>query len=271
MQIAGAARALGLVAGGRLGSPGLAPSGAIVLAYHDVGDDPTNRTSYYVSPAQLRKQLSTLASFGLRFVPLSELLDRLDASERVDGLASVVFDDGLVGVHHWALPVLCELGVPATVFVVAGALGTAPPWWPGAARTMTEGEVLEVASAGMAVESHTLTHASLPSLGPAALTEELGASRARLEDLIGQSVRTVAYPFGHFDERVRRASEQNGYRAGFSFLNGRVRSGDDRFRYPRLNMWAGQGRLRLAYHVARPGGSWPPTQVREVRHRLVIP
>lgn len=242
-----------------------------MLAYHDVGEDPTNHTSYYVSPARLRHQLTTLAGFGLRYVHLGELVDRLEAGERVDGLAAVVFDDGLAGVHHHALPVLCELGVPATVFVVAGALGAEPPWWPGAARTMTESEVLEVASAGMAIESHTLSHVSLPSLRRGALVEELATSRARLEDLVGKPVRVVAYPFGHFDARVREVSEQSGYRAGFSFLNGRVRSGDDPFRYPRLNMWDGQGRLRLAYHVARPSASWPPTQVREVRHRLVIP
>jgi peptidoglycan/xylan/chitin deacetylase (PgdA/CDA1 family) len=267
----GGARALALMAGGRVEEHGMKVRGSLVLAYHDIGDDPENRTRYYVSPGRLREQLLTLAGFGLRYVPLAELLGRLEAGIPADGLASVVFDDGLVGVHHHALPVLAELGLPATVFVVADRLGTDPPWWSGAARTMTAREVAEVAEAGMAIESHTLSHPSLPSLGARALTEELRASKARLEELVQEEVSVIAYPFGHFDDRVCKTAAETGYRAGFSFLNGRVTLGQDPFRYPRLNMWSGQRRWRLAYHVARPPESWPPTQVKQVRHRLVIP
>ena len=35
-----------------------------------------------------------------------------------DPLGAIVFDDGLVGVHHHALPVVADLGLPATIFAV---------------------------------------------------------------------------------------------------------------------------------------------------------
>lgn len=257
--VAGAGRAL---AGSRLRT-----RGAVVLAYHDVGDDSANSTDYYVSPAQLREQLTAAIRWGLRFVDLAELTDGLLAGRDVDGLASVVFDDSLVGVHHHALPVLAELGVPATVFAVSDGLGSSPPWWPGAARVMTPAELVETASLGFRIASHTRTHPSLPSLTPDRLADELAGSKAALEDLAGAPVELFAYPFGHHDPAVRDAVAEAGYRAGYSFLNGRLTPGLDPFRLPRLNMWAGQGRARLAYHLARPPASWPPTQMDTVLHQ----
>jgi len=239
----------------------------VVLAYHDVGDDPSNTTDYYVSTAQFREQLASARRWGLRFVSLTELTDAIVGGQGLDGLGAVVFDDSLVGVHHHAMGVLVELGVPATVFTVSDALGSSPPWWKGAARVMTEAEVREMAGAGFDVASHTRTHPSLPSVAPPKLVAEVAGSRQALEDLLGAPVDLFAYPYGHYDQGVREAVADAGYRAGYSFLNGRITPGLDRFRLPRLNMWSGQGRARLAYHLARPPSSWPPTELDTVLHQ----
>jgi|NGEPerStandDraft_6_1074524.scaffolds.fasta_scaffold06291_4 peptidoglycan/xylan/chitin deacetylase (PgdA/CDA1 family) len=243
--------------------------GALVLAYHDVGDDRSNTTDYYISPGQFRRQLRAAVRWGLRFVDLAEITERLDRGGSVDGLAAIVFDDSLVGVHHHAMPVLRELDLPATVFTVSGELGTQPAWWPGAARVMTKVEVAEMAAAGFRISSHTRTHASLPSLSAAQRKEELEGSRAALEDIIGKSVNIFAYPFGHFDPATREAVIEAGYDVAYSFLNGRIVPGLDPYRLPRLNMWRGQVLPRLAYHVGRPAWAWPQTQVDDVGPRPV--
>jgi peptidoglycan/xylan/chitin deacetylase (PgdA/CDA1 family) len=147
--------------------------------------------------------------------------------------------------------------VPATVFVVTERAGQKQPdWYPGSDRTMTHAEMAEVSAAGIRLESHTCTHADLPTLGQADLDDQLVRSRAALQDLTGRAVDFIAYPFGHHDARVRAATAAAGYRAGFTFLNGRITSGIDRYRLPRLNMWRGQHGMRLAYHLARPAWSW---------------
>lgn len=254
-RLSGVVRAGAALAGGHV-----ATEGAVVLAYHDVGDDPSNRTDHYVSPAQLRRQLTTAVDMGVRFVDLVTLTEAFLSGQPVDGLAAVVFDDGLVGVHRHALPVLADLGLTATVFAVTSGLGSSPPWWRGAARLMTRGELAEVAGAGFAVASHTRTHPSLPGLDATGLADELVGARHELQDLVQTPVDLLAYPFGHHDARVREAVAAAGYAAGFSFLNGRITAGLDRFRLPRITMWAGQGRARLAYHLARSSRSWPDTQ-----------
>ena len=254
-RLAGAAGALRLLAGARLRTPG-----AIVLAYHDIGDDPANTTDYYVAPTRLRDQLGWALEWGLRFVDLTDLTEALEQGRSVDGQAAIVFDDSLVGVHHHAMPVLADMGLPATVFTVSGALGTSPAWWSGAARVMTKAEVRELASVGFRIQSHTRTHPSLPRLGEREARQEIVESRAELEDLVQAPADLFAYPFGHYDRRARVLVAEAGYRAGYSFLNGRITAGLDLYRLPRLNMWAGQTRVRLAYHLARPASSWPDHQ-----------
>jgi peptidoglycan/xylan/chitin deacetylase (PgdA/CDA1 family) len=251
------ARAGFVVAAGRP----LREAGAMVLGYHDVGTDPARATKYSVTPKRFRRQLESIRRWGLTIVPLADLLARLTAGETVDGLVAVTFDDALVGVHRHALPVLTELCVPATVFAVSGALGDTPPWWPSSDRTMTPQELGEVHAAGVQIGGHTHSHPVLPGEEDASLRVELSDSRARLEDLVGDTVDVLAYPYGEHDARVRDAVRDAGYRAGFTFLNGRVTPDVDDWRVPRLNMTEGQRALRFAFHLVRPAATWPDTQV----------
>jgi len=254
-MVSSAAAAARAVAGGRLET-----RGAVVLAYHDIGDDPAENTTYSLTPELFREHLLNSLRWGLRFVPLGELTQRMRRGDGVAGMAAITFDDGLVGVHHHAMPILLDLGLPATVFAVTESLGATPSWWPGSARMMSCKELKEMAAAGFEVSSHSRTHASLPFLEDRDLKEELVGSQAELEQLTGRAVDIIAYPYGHFDARVLDAVADAGYRAGYSFLNGRLVAGLDRLRLPRLCMGPWQGRLRLALDLARRPAAWPDSQ-----------
>ncbi len=233
---------------------------AVVFAYHDIGGDPDETTTYSVSPKLFREQLVNATRWGIRFVSLSQLTQRLLDGDDVEGMAAITFDDGLVGVYRHAIPVLLDLGLPATVFAVTGSLGSAPEWWPGAARMMSRGEMAEVVAAGFELSSHSRTHASLPDLNDPDLKEEVVGSRSELEDIAGRPVEIIAYPYGHFDCRVLDFVADGGYRAGYSFLNGRLVAGLDRLRLPRLCMGPWQDRQRLAFDLARRPAAWPDSQ-----------
>ncbi len=239
-----------------------AAGGAVVLGYHDV-TDPSGAAAegLSVDPALLAAHLDTLRRLGLSVRPLGELIDRLEAGDDVDGLAAITFDDGLVGVHRHALDVLDRAGVSATVFVVADHLGVPPSWWAGSQRTMSQTELHEVVAAGHTIGSHTATHRSLPSLTPPELERELVGSRHDLEAITASPVDIVAYPSGHHDPGVRRAARAAGYRAAFTFLNGRIVGGEDRWMLPRLTMGSHSSPRRLAYHLLRSAPSWPDHQI----------
>jgi peptidoglycan/xylan/chitin deacetylase (PgdA/CDA1 family) len=257
LRLAGALGGLGVLLGRRCRTPG-----AVVFAYHDIGDD--TPVDYLVSPGRFRRHLVMAQRAGLRFVPLAELTEAFLAGRSVDDLASVVFDDALAGVHHQALPILAELDVPATVFVVTDALGESPPWWSGAGRTMTPAELCDAAAMGVDMAAHTRHHPSLVAVAGSELTDEVAGSRARLEDLVQRPVDLFAYPFGHHDPAVRAAVAGAGFRAAYTFLNGRIVPGLDPFKLPRLTMSSTHDAPHLAYHVARSASSWPDHQADRV-------
>lgn len=231
--------------------------GAAVLCYHDIGDDPTNRTDYYLGPDLLRAHVEWVRGWGLTIVPLAEIVDRLTAGRDLDGLVAVTFDDALLGAGTAGARVLEELGVPATVFVVSAELGIEPPFWSGASRTLTADELRALTASGLIrLGSHTAHHVELPAADPGTRAQELAGSRAELEAITGSSVDLFAYPSGHHDAASEAAVRDAGYRAGFTFTFGRVVESTDPYAIPRFCMTAAHDRLRLARQLARPPHRW---------------
>lgn len=250
-----------LAAAGRLATRRTTSGGAVVLCYHDVVADDADAHGLDVKASALRQHLETLRRLGFRFVGLDEISALAASGGDLDGLAAVSFDDALAGVARHAVPILHELGVPATLMTPSTNWGDRPAWWPGADRTMTRAELVEAVEHGVELAAHTRTHPSLVALDAAGLRDEVAGCRAELEDLTGRAVTQFAYPFGHHARAVREAVQEAGYAASYTFLNGRVRVGDDLLRLPRLTMGAHHDRLRLTYHLARPASSWPDHQL----------
>jgi len=115
---------------------------ALILSYHNVVPTAASRgeRSLHLPVARLRAQLERLAQ-TFRFVPLAELLARHRAGRAIRGLAAITFDDGYRGVLRHAVPVLRQLGLPATVFVIAGALERTEPFWWDRLADATGGEI----------------------------------------------------------------------------------------------------------------------------------
>lgn len=241
-----------------------ADAGGIVLGYHDVVQDVTGHNEWVVDQASLRNQVIQLRRLGFDIVPLPTIVDALAAGSNADHMAAITFDDALIGVSTLAAPTLAELDAPATVFVVADALGQSPAWWPGAQPVMGETALAELAAAGWTVGAHTRTHASLPTLDADGARDEIAGSRRRIEDLLGIDVDLLAYPFGHYTVETTTLAREAGFRAAFTFLNGRVSAADDLFRLPRLTMGTHMSGVRLAYHAARRADSWPDHQLDQV-------
>lgn len=248
-----------------------ASPGAVVLGYHDVSAPGTHSEGMTVSADALAGHVTLLRQMGLRIVAFGDIVDRLDRGADVDGLAALTFDDALEGVHLHAMPVLRRFEAPATVFVVTDARGAEPAWWPGMARTLTDGELVEVAAAGHDLGSHTCTHRSLPALTPDELTDELERSRLAIAGLTTRPVEFLAYPSGHHNAEVRAAAQRAGYRAATTFLNGRVDDDTDPYRIPRLTMGAHLTPVRLRYHLLRAPHTWPDHQLDRVVPAVASP
>jgi peptidoglycan/xylan/chitin deacetylase (PgdA/CDA1 family) len=79
--------------------------------------------------------------------------------------------------------------------------------------------VLALRRAGMDVQSQTCSHRVLQTLGEAEVARELRVSRETLEDVLGEPVRAVSYPFGRplrGAPQIKRQVREAGYDMGFS-------------------------------------------------------
>jgi peptidoglycan/xylan/chitin deacetylase (PgdA/CDA1 family) len=81
---------------------------------------------------------------------------------------------------------------------------------------------------------------------------ELRESRERLERELGHPVRTLAYPFGSRDARVRAAVANAGYDQAFIATGGPVRAGDSPMELPRWKMEYGETLDALARRLQGP-------------------
>ena len=99
---------------------------SVVLLYHRVAEGFPDPWSLCVSPAHFREQMAVLAARGVR--SLDALVDDLAAGRRHRAPA-VTFDDGYADFASAALPALREAGIPTTLFVTTGALGTGAEFW----------------------------------------------------------------------------------------------------------------------------------------------
>jgi len=178
-----------------------------ILTYHSID---RSGSPVSVDEATFRRHVDWLASGAVRVVPLEQLL-AVPADEHA---AALTFDDMFLSTAELAWPLLRERGLPATAFVPTGRVGRDNSWgdrrqagipvlalcdWDAIARAADE---------GLAIGSHTVTHAHLGRLGEAAVRAELEGSADELERRLGRRPRALCYPYGECDERVVRLAAE---------------------------------------------------------------
>ncbi len=112
-------------------SQGKTGRGAVdILMYHAVTDGPPPLDDWCYMPAQLfEAHMATLRRMGLKVMPLSDAVMQLLDGTLEERVVAITFDDGYANNATTALPILERYGLPATIFLVSGILGTARSIW----------------------------------------------------------------------------------------------------------------------------------------------
>ncbi|MGH2860746.1 MAG: polysaccharide deacetylase family protein [Solirubrobacteraceae bacterium] len=116
---------------------------------------------------------------------------------------NISFDDGNWSDLDLALPALTQRGISATFFIVPG--------WLGEPGFMSKRDLKEVVAAGMPIGNHGLQHHDWTTLEPAKLVHEVAQGRRLLEELTGTEIKTLAIPFGAYNDMVLDALRRQGY------------------------------------------------------------
>ena len=205
---------------------------AAVFFFHDIvpadrlAEVPATHRPYVFTPEEFRAYLIAARQAPRRAIPVRQV-----PTELGEPFYSLTFDDGLASDYTEAFPVLAELGLRATFFVV--------PMFVGTTGYVTWGQLREMVAAGMEVGSHSLTHSFVDVLGPADLEREFGESKRMIEGRLGAPVVAASLPRGWGSPALAPALAGLGYRA---FCTSRVawwHPGDDALAMPRVAMRRG--------------------------------
>ncbi|MHB1213705.1 MAG: polysaccharide deacetylase family protein [Thiobacillus sp.] len=214
------------------------PHGPVGLMYHSVRQDSGKPDwPWAVSRQRFTEQLDLLADEGYTTPTINELITR--SPNWPQRTALITFDDGYVD-NLDACAELQKRGMRATWFIVTGSLDQSPRWPEDgrpAGRLLNASELREIQSAGMEIGSHTVSHERLTNVDDAHLLTELADSKATLEDILGSSVNSFAYPYGAWDKRCATAAKQVGYTAACTTQTGWALRDNNPFQLRRLTVF----------------------------------
>jgi peptidoglycan/xylan/chitin deacetylase (PgdA/CDA1 family) len=208
--------------------------------YHSVADHTTEGfREYTVTPSRLAEHLAALKTAGWRAVGVTEALAQLSADAHDTGhrVVALTFDDGLADFHAYALPVLCEASVRASLFVPTAYVGSTARWLQGADayRPLLNWKALaEVVASDLEIGSHGHLHAPLDVGRSGEIYQDVARSKMQLEDVLGTAVTALAFPFGYQNSKSRRAAQHAGYHSACAVADMPATCRDPVFALPRL-------------------------------------
>ena len=163
---------------------------------------------------------------------------------------AITFDDGFRDFHTAAFPELHQLGFSATMYLPTAFIGENRQKFKSR-ECLSWPEIRELTTEGIEFGSHTVNHPKLTELAWAEIEMELRDSRVNIEQHLGRSAPSFAYPYafprkaGEFAVRFREILAQSGYESCATTTIGRARTSDDRLQIPRLPVNSGDDRALL--------------------------
>ncbi len=184
-------------------------SGLRILLYHSVspGVKDDKGGIFTVSSDLFRRHMETLVES--KKLSLTDIINGKQTLGSQCLTIGVSFDDGYRDNLYAVAPIMEELNIPFTVFVVSDFVKK------GGKDYLNRGELYELSKLPLVmIGSHGVTHIPLTRLSDDLLKEELESSKKYLEDITGKEINIISYPHGAVDLRVRNAVERAGYKIG---------------------------------------------------------
>lgn len=180
--------------------------GVPILMYHEVDPRDTVAERYTVTTQRFREHMMHLRDEGYQTLSLEQYRRQLSSGAKAATAKQIIitFDDNHISHYSICTPILKELGLTATFFIVSSFLDTTPD-------LLTRSQLREMKQAGMSIESHSHTHRFLDDLSDVDLQDELATSRRVLEESVGAEVRYISCPGGRYDGRTLDGAPRVGY------------------------------------------------------------
>lgn len=167
-------------------------------------------------PGKFQRLLGWLRNEGFGLVGQSE--NSAGAPEQP--LVHITFDDGYRHLID-ALPNLIEqFSFQPLVFVPTAFIGQDNRWdyshYFANEPHLSESEIKDLAKAGVRFGAHGHTHTALTTMNEDEARQELRDSKDIIEQIAGERVDSISYPFGRYNQQVLEIASELGYESGYS-------------------------------------------------------
>lgn len=177
--------------------------GVPVLMYHSIDYEKDNELR--VPKEDFKHQMELLIKEGYTTLTLDELFNFLKKDNPIPEKSIVItLDDGYMDNYTNAYPILKELNINATIFVITDLVDTNKNY-------LTSKQLIEMSNNGIDIQSHTASHEDLPKLNYENQLKTLLDSKNFLENLLKKDIEYVAYPFGNWNGITLKAVQDAGY------------------------------------------------------------
>ena len=223
-----------------------------ILMYHRIARNVSGvpAPTWNVTPEKFRRQMRELLARGYKPWPLRKLVEYHKKGLPIPpGTFAVTFDDGYECVYTNAWPILKELQIPATVFIVTGLLDADGPLpcedWavvgsdlvPASAwRPLSKEQCQNISADGLVdLGVHTHWHEDYRSR-PEAFRRDMALSLRTMRMMFGKENVPFAFPYGYAGPELVAVARQSGIICALTADKRPIEPLTDPFRWGRLNV-----------------------------------
>jgi peptidoglycan/xylan/chitin deacetylase (PgdA/CDA1 family) len=212
-----------------------------ILSYHSISNLAGSELAHYgVAPDHFEHQINLLIETGYSFLDPNYLIDVVAGRLHINTDTVLITFDDCYSDFLYALPILQRYRIKALLFPVTRLIGHDNVWdnQHGKPRLqlLNARELLDIKTEGMAIGTHTRNHIRLTDLSDSQLDEEIKGSLEDLKALGLKPLPVLAYPYGSFNECVKKSALANGIQAAVTVVPGVVSTRSDPLQLSRIEV-----------------------------------
>lgn len=239
-----------------------------VLMYHQIRTKVTAKESH-VTPKDFEDQIRTLSKNGYHAITIQWLYAFLYQHQPLPKKPILItFDDGYVSNAQYALPVLEKYHFHATIFPIGnrceiGDKGDCGRFWLNDRQLqgLADSGIFDIGSHTFSMHDHVKTVNGEEALlvhkkdGETEtdflqrIQKDLEHSLSYLQNITGQKVISLAYPFGEYSDKSIKAIKRTPIKLAFTTEPGIVTYLSDPYRLPRLTVKGGMSGKQLVEEI----------------------
>ena len=207
----------------------------IVFGYHRF-EKKVRRPDTEITPEAFEAQMQALKDNDIAVIGMQDFLAWKRGEKSIPPRAAIItIDDGWKTGYEVAWPILKKFGYPFTLFIYTEGIKGGKF---GGGAAMSWEQLAEMRDGGVDIQAHSATHQDLrkpyDKVTKRKLNEEeynewlnaeVAGSKATLEQKLGIRVNCFAVPFGYYNDRVKKATEDAHFEAVFTVYGQKITYG----------------------------------------------